>query len=108
MQEIFDNQINMRRIIAVISIIKLGNATKSRGEDFFQMTHIFENPFWKKPGFFSLPPAIPDTTGGQGEALGLRIDALMALPIKSRSRVTVVGDSAVSGFDPPPPPTADG
>jgi len=36
-----------------------------------------------------------------------RIDALMALPIKERSAVTMIGDEGVSGYNPPRPAARD-
>ncbi|THD51245.1 hypothetical protein [Phenylobacterium sp.] len=35
------------------------------------------------------------------------IDALMALPIRERPSVTLVGDEGVSGYNPPPRPRKD-
>jgi len=47
----------------------------------------------------SPPPAVDDE-------LRAAIDDLMAGPVRSRPLITVVGDDAVSGFNPAPPPGA--
>jgi hypothetical protein len=45
----------------------------------------------------SKPPATPDAPDASRD----QIEALMALPVKGRPAVTIVGDDDVTGFDPP-------
>jgi hypothetical protein len=45
----------------------------------------------------------PQTTpaAGRGDATASLIEDLMALPVKGRPAITLVGDDDVTGFDPP-------
>jgi hypothetical protein len=43
----------------------------------------------------------PEMIRANGAETTARIDALMSLPIKERSSVTLIGDEGVSGYDPP-------
>jgi hypothetical protein len=47
-------------------------------------------------------PDTAETIAANRAATATRIDALMALPIKERSAVTLIGDEGVSGYNPPP------
>jgi hypothetical protein len=46
----------------------------------------------------------PDVALAERAETAAQIDALMSLPIKERSLVTVVGDEGVSGYNPAPQP----
>jgi hypothetical protein len=70
-----------------------------------------ETTFWRSiKNIFKRPAVVPDpalTAAADKAETTARIDALMALPIKERSTITMVGDDGVSGYNPPPRQRSD-
>jgi hypothetical protein len=54
-----------------------------------------------------ITPNQAETAAANRAEIATHIDALMALPIKERSSVTVIGDEGVSGYNPPRPRRPD-